>query len=93
MDPVKVLSQPRTLVGNRLGRIIVNRLRVRVRLDEQRIGEILEGVDRSSMGDAFVGTAGRLLGHLGDVMTLGFTPAAPTGAATRVPALRCCLPI
>ena len=74
-----MLSQPRTLVGERLGRFIVNRLRVRVRLDEQRISEILEGVDRGSMGDAFVGAAGRLLGHLGDVMTLGFTPAAPAG--------------
>ena len=53
-----------------------------MRLDERRIGEILQGIDAASMGPAFVGTAGRLLGHLGDVMTLGFTPlAAPAAAA------------
>lgn len=46
-----------------------------MRLDERRIGEILAGIDSASMGPAFVSTAGRLLGHLGDVMTLGFTPA------------------
>lgn len=50
-----------------------------MRLDERRIGEILHGIDSASMGPAFVSTAGRLLGHLGDVMTLGFTPMAPTG--------------
>lgn len=49
---------------------------VRVRLDERRIGEILSGLDSASMGPAFVSTAGRLLGHLGDVMTMGFTPTA-----------------
>ncbi|KAL4450201.1 hypothetical protein ABPG77_010870 [Micractinium sp. CCAP 211/92] len=76
-DPEKVLSCPRTKVGDRLGRMIVNRLKVRVRLDERRIGEILQGIDSNSMGPAFVSTAGRLLGHLGDVMTLGFTPMAP----------------
>ena len=53
---------------------------MRVRLDERRIGEILAGIDSASMGPAFVSTAGRLLGHLGDVMTLGFTPAALAGA-------------
>lgn len=52
---------------------------VRVRLDERRIGEIMAGIDSASMGPAFVSTAGRLLGHLGDVMTLGFTPAAVAG--------------
>jgi hypothetical protein len=78
-DPVQALSCPRTKVGDRLGRFIVNRLRVRVRLDERRIGEILAGVDAATMGPAFVSTAGRLLGHLGDVMTLGFTPMAPLG--------------
>ena len=51
----------------------------RARLDERRIGEILRGIDMSSMGTAFVGTASRLLSHLGDVMTLAFTPAAPAG--------------
>jgi hypothetical protein len=77
-DPVKVLTQPRTKVGDKLGRLIVSRLQVKVRLDERRIGEILGGLDATTMGGngAFIATAGRILGHLGDVMTLGFTPTA-----------------
>jgi hypothetical protein len=76
-DPSKALSQPRTSVGDKLGRLIVNRLKLRVRLDERRIGEILSGIDGASMGgvDAFTATAGRIIGHLGDVMALGFCPA------------------
>ena len=81
-----MLSQPRTTVGDRLGRMFVNRLKVRVRLDERRIGEILSGIDGASMGgeDAFINTAGRIIGHLGDVMTLGLTPAGadPSAPAT-----------
>ncbi|KFM27827.1 hypothetical protein F751_5934 [Auxenochlorella protothecoides] len=61
------LSNPRTLLGASLGRFIVNRLSLRVRLDERRIAEILEGMDSSTLGDQFVPTAGRILGHLGDV--------------------------
>jgi hypothetical protein len=41
-DPANALMQPRTAVGDRLGRFIVNRLRVHVRLDERRISEILQ---------------------------------------------------
>jgi hypothetical protein len=91
-DPGKALTQPRTLVSDRLGRVIVNRLKVRVRLDERRIGEILSGLDTSSMGGAaaFTATAGRIIGHLGDVMTLAFTPAggdpgAPGATAAGAP--------
>jgi hypothetical protein len=77
-DPVKVLTQPRTKVGDKLGKLIVSRLQVKVRLDERRIGEILGGLNATTMGgnEAFIATAGRILGHLGDVMTLGFTPTA-----------------
>jgi len=82
-DSNKVLSQPRTLVGDRLGRMFVNRLKVRVRLDERRIGEILAGLDGTSMGgeDAYNTAAGRIIGHLGDVMTLALTPAAGDASA------------
>lgn len=71
--------------------MIVNRLKVSVRLDERHIGEILSGIDRSSMGGdaAFTATAGRIIGHLGDVMLLGLTPAtssATPGVATAVSA-------
>lgn len=41
----------------------------------------LQGIDSRSMGAGFVATAGRILGHLGDVMTLGFTPAATAGGS------------
>ena len=92
-DAHKALSQPRTTVGDRLGRMFVNRLKVRVRLDERRIAEILSGIDGTSMGGegAFTATAGRIIGHLGDVMTLAFTPAgadmtAPATAAGPPPA-------
>ncbi|KAH7615566.1 hypothetical protein Ndes2526B_g09687 [Nannochloris sp. 'desiccata'] len=94
-DANKVLSQPRTLVGDRLGRMFVNRLKVRVRLDERRIGEILSGLDGTSMGGegAFNTSAGRIIGHLGDVMTLALTPAggdasAPAATAGGPPAAR-----
>eukprot|EP00890_Picochlorum_soloecismus_P005506 jgi/Picsp_1/5957/NSC_03313-R1_hypothetical protein CHLNCDRAFT_56574 [Chlorella variabilis] len=49
-DAHKALTQPRTLVGDRLGKLIVNRLKVKVRLDEKRIGEILSGLDSHTMG-------------------------------------------
>jgi hypothetical protein len=63
--------------------MFVNRLKVRVRLDERRIGEILSGLDGTSMGGeaAFNTAAGRIIGHLGDVMTLALTPAAGDASA------------
>ena len=87
-DPGKALTQPRTMVSDRLGHLIVNRLKVRVRLDERRIGEILSGIDGASMGgdDAFTSAAGRIIGHLGDVMSLGFTPAGADASAPGVTA-------
>lgn len=80
-DPRKVLTQPRTTVGDRLGKMIINRLKVKVRLDERRIGQILSGLDSSTLGseDAFISTAGRIISHLGDVMAIGFVPTANTG--------------
>ena len=63
--------------------MFVNRLKVRVRLDERRIGEILSGIDGNSMGgeEAFINAAGRIISHLGDVMTLGLTPAGADSSA------------
>lgn len=76
-DPHLALSQPRSAIGDRLGKMFVNRLKLKVKLDERKIGEILSGIDASSMGgeEAFAATAGRIIGHLGDVMSLGLTPA------------------
>eukprot|EP00889_Picochlorum_renovo_P004243 jgi/Picre1/31273/NNA_006627.t1 len=79
-DPRKALTQPRTMVGDRLGRMIVNRLKVKVRLDERRIGEIMSGLDSKTLGstEAFISTAGRIISHLGDVMNFGLVPSAST---------------
>lgn len=79
-DARKALTQPRTLVGDKLGRMIINRLKVKVRLDERRIGEIMSGLDSATLGsnDAFVNTAGRIISHLGDVMNFGLVPSTNT---------------
>ena len=80
-DPRKALTQPRTMVGDRLGRMIINRLKVKVRLDERRIGEIMSGLDSNTLGsnEAFITTAGRIISHLGDVMNFGMVPSSNTG--------------
>ena len=80
-DPRKALTQPRTMVGDRLGRMIINRLKVKVRLDERRIGEIMSGLDSQTLGsnEAFISTAGRIISHLGDVMNFGLVPSANPG--------------
>lgn len=80
-DPRKALTQPRTMVGDRLGKMIINRLKVKVRLDERRIGEIMSGLDSKTLGsnEAFVTTAGRIISHLGDVMNFGMVPSSNTG--------------
>lgn len=79
-DARKALTQPRTMVGDKLGRMIINRLKVKVRLDERRIGEIMSGLDSSTLGsnDAFLNTAGRIISHLGDVMNFGLVPSTNT---------------
>lgn len=48
-----------------------------------------QGMDSSTLGDQFVPTAGRILGHLGDVVSFRFCPAtlaagrAGAGSAAR----------
>jgi hypothetical protein len=80
-DPRKALTQPRTMVGDRLGKMIINRLKIKVRLDERRIGEIMSGLDSKTLGsnEAFITTAGRIISHLGDVMNFGMVPSSNTG--------------
>ncbi|KDD72862.1 hypothetical protein H632_c2802p1 [Helicosporidium sp. ATCC 50920] len=71
------MLHPRTSLGEVFGRVIVNRLLVRLRFDERRVAEILKGLDRASLGDDFVPTTGRILSHLGDIASLGLTPLPP----------------
>ncbi len=46
--------------------VIINGMRVRIKLDEERIAELLQGVDASAIPG--------LMRHLGDVASLSFTP-------------------
>jgi hypothetical protein len=60
--------------------VIVNRMRLRFRLNERRMAELLRGIDRDSLGDNFAATTAGLLACLGDVAALSFTPVyAGTG--------------
>ncbi len=72
----KSLLEP---VGDKLGKVIVDRLKVRLRLNDARVAEILQGIDSAALGDAYGATAARVLGCLGDVLTLAFTPVSPAG--------------
>ena len=54
--------------------MVVNGMRVRIKLDEERIAELLRGMDASTIPG--------LLKHLGDVASLSFVPfhnGEPTG--------------
>jgi hypothetical protein len=53
---------------------IVNRMRVRTRLNERRLGELLRGLDPSSLGDSWVSVTAGLLGCIGDIASLNFMP-------------------
>lgn len=54
--------------------MIVNRMRVRVRLNEARVAEMLRGMDPASLGDSFVSVTAGLLHCIGDVAALTFVP-------------------
>lgn len=54
--------------------MIVNRMRVRVRLNEGRVAEMLRGMDPVSLGDSFVSVTAGLLHCIGDVAALTFVP-------------------
>ncbi|KAK9816598.1 hypothetical protein WJX72_002556 [[Myrmecia] bisecta] len=80
-DPITALDWFGKVVGNqkqplRLGKVIVNGMRVRVRLDERRIADLLQGLDTNTLGSSFASTASSVLGCLGDVAHLSFAPAS-----------------
>lgn len=54
--------------------MIVNRMRVRVRLNETRLAEMLRGMDPTTLGDSFVSVTTGLLSCIGDVAALNFVP-------------------
>lgn len=52
--------------------VIVDGMRVRVRLDQQRIASLLAGISPESMGDQFADVASGVLSMLGDMASLSF---------------------
>ncbi len=49
-------------------------MRVRFRLNEQRVAEMLRGIDPESLGSNFVTVTAGLLGCIGDIASLKFMP-------------------
>ena len=49
-------------------------MRVRFRLHEQRVAEMLRGIDPESLGANFVTVTAGLLGCIGDIASLKFLP-------------------
>ena len=49
-------------------------MRVRFRLNEQRVAEMLRGIDPETLGSNFVTVTAGLLGCIGDIASLKFMP-------------------
>ena len=74
--------------------VLVNRMRVRFRLNEQRVAEMLRGIDPESLGSNFVTVTAGLLGCIGDIASLKFMPVfegAPGDPANVLTGLHSCL--
>jgi hypothetical protein len=54
--------------------MIVNRMRVRVKLNEARVAEMLRGMDPAALGDSFASVTAGLLHCIGDIAALTFVP-------------------
>ena len=54
--------------------LLVNRMRLRFRLNEQRVAELLRGINPTTLGDNFVSVTAGLLGCIGDIASLNFMP-------------------
>ena len=59
--------------------VIVSGMRVRIRVDEQRLTDMLTGLDPGTMGGSYASTTAALLGMLGDLAALSFAPYFPGG--------------
>ncbi len=57
--------------------VIVDGMRVRVRLDQQRIGSLLQGISPQAMGSQFADVASGVLSMLGDMASLSFAGYHP----------------
>lgn len=54
--------------------MIVNRMRLRVKLNEARVAEMLRGMDPAALGDSFASVTAGLLHCIGDIAALTFVP-------------------
>lgn len=61
---------------------IVNKMRVRSRLNERRVGELLRGMDPVSLGNSWVSVTAGLLGCIGDIASLNFMPVFDSTGAS-----------
>lgn len=57
--------------------VIVNGMRVRVRLDQQRLGSLLQGLSPHALGSQFAEVTSGMLSMLGDMASLSFAPYTP----------------
>lgn len=57
-----------------LRQVMVAGMRVRVRLDQARLAEMLRGLDAARLGGAHADTVAGLLACLGDLATVSFQP-------------------
>ncbi len=57
--------------------VIVDGMRVRVRLDQQRIASLLQGISPQAMGSQFADVASGVLSMLGDMASLSFAGYHP----------------
>lgn len=64
-------SANREVGASHLGRVFVNRMHARLRIDEGRLRDVLMGLDKDTMGaEAYAATVARLLSCTGDLLTL-----------------------
>lgn len=57
--------------------VIVNGMRVRVRLDQQRLASMLQDLSPAALGSRFADVTSGMLGMLGDMASLSFAPYTP----------------
>ena len=70
--------------------MIVNRMRVRVLLNERRLGELLRGMDPAALGASWVSVTTGLLACIGDIASLNFMPVFDSAGVCPRRNDRCC---
>ena len=72
------MLHPMPTVQTSIGvQVIVDGMRVRVRLDQQRIASLLQGISPEAMGSQFADVSSGVLSMLGDMASLSFAGYRP----------------